>query len=53
MRQRSGTFFTVPSAKVTSASIFWRGLTVSRPRMVTVSSPFRPSEAQVVPSSKT
>ena len=35
--------------RVISASIFWRGLTLARPSIATVSSPLRPSDCQVVP----
>ena len=54
MRQISGTRVVSPSARRISALRIWRGFKVSpRPWIVTVSSPLRPSEAQLVPSSNT
>src|SRR5919202_1551276 len=44
IRHTSGTCFTEPSGDVISAVIRWRGLrSPARPRIVTVSSPLRPS----------
>src|SRR5262249_9110175 len=53
MRQTSGTRLSPPSAATISAIMRWRGLiSPCSPRIVTCSSPLRPSDCQDVPSSK-
>ena len=52
MRQMIGISFTAPSAPVTTAVIFWRGLRLPvRPLIETVSSPLSPSDCQLAPAS--
>src|SRR3954451_770265 len=53
MRHSSGTRCSAPSPETISAVSVWRGFrSPCNPRMVTFSSPFRPSDVHDVPSSK-